>query len=783
MAAEKDTINKKDKSPLAKNILCAVGAGVLVQGAAGTANASSLPYIIVSPRYQAQAYSADDAQPGRNGSADSSGVSEQAGAQAEEESAAAEHIETGSPVEMEQLESFDEEAERSSSAESKRSVDGNFAGQDVEAKNATMTFEQPKVIRPVEKRSSYEGGAEQSGIRARVAEILRLYDENKRSSPYASFAERFQEKRHMHSGVINGDQAAKNEKSFWRNDGSGTIEENKDVEVDRSRGNVSGKSDRVQQDAAFAEPAASVPGQRAEKAALPQDLKSRAAIVQVPDEAPGDSVSEPMGTGDDFEFKPSGSYGRYDISGGSRADVPAAQPVQQRNPWAAIDAEKKAKEQQRAERTGTSDIQRNTPVFGGADDDVASMDKMMMVERFRRPAPGWTHEVLQRLASEGLLAPEDAGRSFDSLTRREGAVLTARSFNIYRTQRSHRAGGDTMIPSQRSHSFAQHDIDRLMREFAVEVEALGYNIIDQVTDTKVVYKNEYDWKFGGELRYSFEKNSGAPRYTWSDHRVRGRIYADKAISPNWTVHGLLEVDKHNFFDKDDAAAVSDDDDGDLELSRIYLEGNYNWWNMPVTLELGKTYAYLAEGNVLDSDFDGLKITARPDGNTIYSAGYGQVNDSEDMYYLEGSLRNRNQDYLGGYYHWDNYGSPTSIWAAGTNYYTGNYTLGGMYLKANRPDGSGADDGYVLSARYGKNFPWIAHTYEFDLKYYNMAGTTYINHTMNGVGSYMDGFEGWGAMAYYTPVENWVLGLEYYDLKDKTTDEKGKTLWASLTYSF
>lgn len=783
MATEKDTIDRKDKSPLAKNILCAVGAGVLVQGAAGTANASSLPYIIVSPRYQAQAYGADDAQPDRS-SAGSTAVSEQAGAQADEESTAqAEQIENGAPVEMEKLESFDDEAGQSRSEESKRAVDGNFSGQDVEAKNATMTFEPPKVIRPVEKRHSYEDGAGQSGIKARVAEILRLYDENKRSSPYAAFAEGFQAKRHMHSGVINGDQAAKNEKSFWRNDGSGAIEENKDVEVDKSRSNVSGKSDRVQQDAAFAEPAASVPEERVEKAVLPQDLASRADIVQVPDEAPAESVSEPMDTGDDFEFKPSGGYSRYDISDGSRADASAANPVQQRNPWAAIDAEKKAKEQQRSERTDGSDIQRNTPIFGADDDDVASPDKMMMVERFRRPAPGWTHEVLQRLASEGLLAPEDAGRSFDSLTRREGAVLTARSFNIYRTQRGHRANGDTMIPSQRNYSFARHDIDRLMREFAIEVEALGYNIIDQVTDTKVVYKNEYDWKFGGELRYSFEKNSGAPRYTWSDHRIRGRIYADKAISPNWMVHGLLEVDKHNFFDKDDAAAVSDEDDGDLELSRIYLEGNYNWWNMPVTLELGKTYAYLAEGNVLDSDFDGLKITAKPDGNTIYSAGYGQVNDSEDMYYLEGSLRNRNQDYLGGYYHWDNYGSPTSIWAAGTNYYTGNYTLGGMYLKANRPDGSGADDGYVLSARYGKNFPWIAHTYEFDLKYYNMAGNTYINHTMNGVGNYMNGFEGWGAMAYYTPVENWVLGLEYYDLKDKTTDEKGKTLWASLSYSF
>ena len=79
--------------------------------------------------------------------------------------------------------------------------------------------------------------------------------------------------------------------------------------------------------------------------------------------------------------------------------------------------------------------------------------------------------------------------------------------------------------------------------------------------------------------------------------------------------------------------------------------------------------------------------------------------------------------------------------------------------------------------------WIPHTYEFDLKYYNQAGRTYINHTMNGLGSYMDGFSGWGAMFYYTLRENLLFSLQYFDLTNKTTDEDGRTLWTELTWGF
>lgn len=409
-------------------------------------------------------------------------------------------------------------------------------------------------------------------------------------------------------------------------------------------------------------------------------------------------------------------------------------------------------------------------------DNFIDLDNMNMLDRFNSKAPLWTYEHFEKLSIEGLLYP-DEDFNLKALTRREAAILTARSYNLYKIKQRREQYETNTIKQQ--DKFISNDIDTLMREFYPEVKALGYDIVSEVTNTNVQYKQDYAWKIGGEIRYDYVKNTGSPKYEWNDSRLRVRLYGEKALSEDWILHTMLESDK-SFIDD---SIYTQERDGDIDLSRLYLETNQEWWGVLFNFEIGKTYAYLGDGNILDSDFKGIKVSAEATQNTNYLLGYGKVNDTEDMLYAEILNRNKDYDYLAGIYKWDNYGNPDIIKAFGMNYYTGNYTFGGMYLTSDLKDGSGADDGYVLSARYGRNISWIPHTFEFDVKYYNMAGNTYINHTMSGLGSYMDGFSGWGTMAYYTLAENLVLGLEYYDLEDKTTNEKGKTIWASLTYGF
>lgn len=407
-------------------------------------------------------------------------------------------------------------------------------------------------------------------------------------------------------------------------------------------------------------------------------------------------------------------------------------------------------------------------------DNFIDLDNMNMLDRFNSKAPLWTYEYFEKLSTEGLLYP-DKDFNLKSLTRREAAILTARSYNLYKIKQRREEYETNTIKQQ--DKFISNDIDTLMREFYPEIETLGYDIISEIIDTNINYTTKWDWVFGGEIRYNYAQNTGALKYDWSDSRIRSRLYGQKNLSKEWSFFIELESDKSFLNNK-----YTRNRKGNIDLSRLYLETNQEWWGVPFNFKIGKTSDYLAEGNILDAEIKGLKTYFSKD-NINYKIGCGKVDGSEDLIYLELINKNKDYDYLAGIYKWDNYGNSDIIKAFGMNYYTGNYTFGGMYLTSDLKDGSGADDGYVLSARYGRNISWVPHTFEFNVKYYNMAGNTYISHTMSGLGGYMNGFSGWGTMVYYTLFENVMLGIEYYNLKDKTTNEKGDTIWTQLSWFF
>lgn len=412
-----------------------------------------------------------------------------------------------------------------------------------------------------------------------------------------------------------------------------------------------------------------------------------------------------------------------------------------------------------------------------------SLDTMFMVDRLNQPAPKWTYAAFEALDKEGLLFP-DQEMNWRDISRREGAILTARAYNRYYRHDAQPSTHTTDGTAAFSGSAVSY-ITQLMNEFAAEIDALGYAGMIDLANTKVQTNHDNDWQVHGEIRYSLANNEGSPTYTWMDQRLRARVYLQKQMNPHWTAYAMGEYDKsHISKDTIQSRGISRHrHDGDLRFSRFYVEGRYTWWDIPFTIAAGKTYAYLGDGNVLDSDFRGTKITAKPTVNTSLTAGAGKVNDTENMQFLEAWNRQKRWDSMLGWYHWNNYDNPTTIMALGGQYTVGNYRFGSLYLHSNIKDGSGSMDGYVLSSRFGQNFSWIPHTYEFDLNYYHMAGNTYINHTMNGLGNYMDGFTGWGALFYYTLYENLLFSLQYYDLQDKTTHEKSRTLWADLTWGF
>ncbi|WP_196593972.1 hypothetical protein [Pectinatus sottacetonis] len=414
-----------------------------------------------------------------------------------------------------------------------------------------------------------------------------------------------------------------------------------------------------------------------------------------------------------------------------------------------------------------------------------------LVKRFEEQAPQWIYESLERINKAGFISPDDqkilAGHN---LTRREAAILTARAYNL------HKQNNVIMTIPQNIYSSAssdkgndvqiQNDIKSLMVEFNVELKALGYGAGYTAFTTKPTDKVDRSLSVHGEIRYDIMTNSSNnSKYNWNDKRIRARVYVTKPINDNWLLHGMIESDKslsgdNNYYTKDK--------DGKITFDRYYISGKTNIFALPVDVEFGKTNAYLAEGNILDSDFKGVKIATfgsdTTDKSVLYSMGYGKVNNTQNMLYLETTYKtNKDADYTAGVYHWDDYGELTNIYSIGIDRYIGNYTLGAMYLRSDKSDSSGNANGYVLSSRYGYNRSWIPGTYEIDAHYYNMARTTYINHTMSGLGNYMNGFKGYSAGWYYTVLPDILLGVEYYNLEDKMNGDKVKTLWGQLTYGF
>jgi hypothetical protein len=48
---------------------------------------------------------------------------------------------------------------------------------------------------------------------------------------------------------------------------------------------------------------------------------------------------------------------------------------------------------------------------------------------------------------------------------------------------------------------------------------------------------------------------------------------------------------------------------------------------------------------------------------------------------------------------------------------------------------------------------------------------------------MQGFSGFGGGMYYTLAENLIYGIEYYDLEEKGTGLRGRTLWNHISLFF
>lgn len=272
----------------------------------------------------------------------------------------------------------------------------------------------------------------------------------------------------------------------------------------------------------------------------------------------------------------------------------------------------------------------------------------------------------------------------------------------------------------------------------------------------------------GELRYHYAFQRGPLIGNKDISGFRLRLAWDTRLNPEWTINGMVEGTK-NLVNYDNKLSMS-------RLNVVRKSGS-------VRMQAGSFGYLMAEGNVYDSEFRGVKIDFA--GPVHYGLAYGQTDPAKKVAVATAKYRRADYDFeVGGYrYTEDDTGLKNNLWSAGGNYYFDSFSVGAMALGSSRKDRSDEGAGYVLGVKYGELKTWRAGTYDFFAKYYRQPRHTYMIHTMNGAADYLDGFKGIGAGMHYSFAANLVGGIECYRLSDLSSGDKGNTWWSDISYYF
>lgn len=319
------------------------------------------------------------------------------------------------------------------------------------------------------------------------------------------------------------------------------------------------------------------------------------------------------------------------------------------------------------------------------------------------------------------------------------------------------------------------DWERLARrrvEYADELSAIGYfdresSYMQAFTEVKVPKLSDKRFKIDGEARVDYGAHSGYKSISDRSH-ARVRIYGDYNIDDNWHFISMLENEK---------ILSGKGEDSWMDIDRWYLTGKVG----RARVDAGAFGSFLAEGNIYDSRFTGVRVSGKEpfsymaEAGTIKHAGFAaaaEASTTHDIYTLGAGLYRFDLKDRG----------ERNIYMLNVHRPLGGlYDLGLMGLLGE--DESRSEKGYVVSLTRGKENTWRRGNAYYFLKYYHQPYTTYVLHTMNGLADYMDGFEGIGAGIHYTVKPDWLLQAEYYNLKDLEEGGRNHTFWLALSYYF
>lgn len=372
-------------------------------------------------------------------------------------------------------------------------------------------------------------------------------------------------------------------------------------------------------------------------------------------------------------------------------------------------------------------------------------------------------------ASGSYSAAKAAGNGMSA----DGTVVPSTPFLVPRSSEEREALRRKLMHEM--DQITSDDWERLARrrvEYADELSAIGYfdresSYMQASTEVKAPKPPEKRFKIDGEARVDYGAHSGYKSIS-DRSRARVRIYGNYNIDDNWHFISMLENEK---------ILSGKGEDSWMDIDRWYLTGKVG----STQVDAGAFGSFLAEGNIYDSRFTGVRVSGKEpfsymaEAGTIKQAGFAaaaEASTTHDIYTLGAGLYRFDLKDRG----------ERNIYMLNVHRPLGGlFDLGLMGLLGE--DERTSEKGYVVSLTRGKENTWQRGNAYYFLKYYHQPYTTYVLHTMNGLADYMDGFEGIGAGIHYTVKPDWLLQAEYYNLKDLEEGGRNHTFWLALSYYF
>ena len=208
------------------------------------------------------------------------------------------------------------------------------------------------------------------------------------------------------------------------------------------------------------------------------------------------------------------------------------------------------------------------------------------------PADHWAYDAVSQLAADGVIEGygDDTFKGDKNITRYEMAQMVAKAM-----AKTNVSGNDKAI------------IDKLAAEFSDELNNLGVRVAN-------LEKNADQVKWNGTAEYTIARHRvEKSNDDTNTNNVLFRLEPSAEVNSNWHVNARLDANSDLAKDKGD--------DGNVELKRIYAQGDYTNFGV----KLGK-FATIDDDSFADTTFSGAEVNF---GNQLkVTAAAGRISNED-----------------------------------------------------------------------------------------------------------------------------------------------------------